>query len=237
MVTHQEIKDFYDDVYHRGVRPTGRPTLHLRRLAARFVTPGAQVLDVACGTGGWLKAVVERGGVPHGMDISENAIEVCRKDLGNGDQFKTGKAEELPFGDDSFDLVTCLGSLEHFLDPHAALREMIRVSRPGAAFLILVPNAGFLTRKLGLFGGTQQVTVREDVRSLPGWKSLFEGAGLQVEERWKDLHVLSRDWIFRGRFYGWPLRFAQAVLLPVWPLSWQYQVYHLCRVAEPGQPA
>ena len=31
-----------------------------------------------------------------------------------------------------------------------------------------------------------------------------------------------------GTWHRWPLRTAQALALPVWPLSWQYQVYHLC---------
>jgi hypothetical protein len=43
---------------------------------------------------------------------------------------------------------------------------------------------------------------------------------------------MSASWIFRGKFYQWPLRAAQALALPFWPLAWQYQVYHLCVVKE-----
>jgi hypothetical protein len=53
-----------------------------------------------------------------------------------------------------------------------------------------------------------------------------------VKARWKDLHILSTAWIFRGAYYEWPLRAAQAVALPFWPLSWQYQVYYLCVLKE-----
>jgi hypothetical protein len=109
---------------------------------------------------------------------------------------------------------------------------MVRVAKPGAVFLLLVPNSGFLPLRLRLYSGTQQADVREEVRSLSEWRKLFDNAGLRVRYRWKDLHVLSPSWIFRGAWYSWPLRAAQAAVLPFWPLSWQYQVYHLCTIKD-----
>ena len=76
--------------------------------------------------------------------------------------------------------------------------------------------------------GTHQAQVHEEDRSLEEWQALFESAGLRVERRWRDLHVLSASWIFRGPWYLWFIRATQALALPLWPLSWQYQVYHLC---------
>jgi hypothetical protein len=70
--------------------------------------------------------------------------------------------------------------------------------------------------------------VKEQALSLLRWQELFESAGLRVKARWKDLHILSTAWIFRGPYHQWPLRAAQAVALPFWPLNWQYQVYYLC---------
>ena len=107
---------------------------------------------------------------------------------------------------------------------------MVRVAKREAIFLLLVPNADFLTRRLGLYGGTQQAEVREDVRTLAGWEGLFDSTGLRVTRRWRDLHVLSWSWIAQGKWYSWPCRAAQALALPFWPLSWQYQVYHLCEI-------
>jgi len=196
----------------------------------------SKVLDVACGIGDWLSLLKSRGSEVHGIDISERAIEMCRQRFPGGD-FRLGPAEELPFATGSFDLVTCLGSLEHFVQPERALREMLRVARPDAQFLLLVPNSGFLPRRLGLFGGTHQVKVREVVRSLDEWRALFETAGLSIEARWRDLHVLSLEWIGREGWRPWLLRCAQALALPLWPLTWQYQVYHLCRRARVEAPA
>tara|TARA_R110002124_G_scaffold14338_3_gene64027 strand:- start:11939 stop:12718 length:780 start_codon:yes stop_codon:yes gene_type:complete len=227
----REIKTFYDSVYHANAQENSSGNEgHYQRLFRRLgVQMGSQVLDVACGTGGWLKVCNDNGTEVSGVDLSDNAIKVCRKVMPEG-TFYSQPAETLPFDDGVFDLVTCLGSLEHFVDPESSLREMIRVAKSDATFVILVPNKDFLTRKLGLFGGTYQVDAKEVVRTLDEWQSLFRSAGLSVTERWKDLHVINRHWITKGRIYTWPFRLAQSLLLAIWPLKWQYQVYHRCMV-------
>jgi SAM-dependent methyltransferase len=225
------VRDYYDHVYYEaGVE---RTTLnHHRRLARRFVPwQGKRLLDVACGTGGWLQAAATLGACPMGVDISPVALEACRQSLPQA-ELHCGPAEQLPFSDREFDFISCLGALEHFLNPEAALLEMIRVAKPNAGFLLLVPNAGFLLRRVGLYCGTEQVGVREEVRSLQGWQELFESVGLSVRSRWKDLHVLSPSWIMQGSWHLRPVRLAQALALPCWPLSWQYQVYHFCCIKE-----
>ena len=231
----EEIREFYDSVYHADASGGHEKSMrrHYRGLFCRLqLREGQELLDVACGTGGWMSLCSEMGLRVAGVDLSRRAIEACSLAMPEG-EFYAQPAESLPFDSDRFDVVTCLGSLEHFLDPVASLREMLRVAKPDAIFLILVPNEDFLTRKLGLFAGTYQVDAREVLRTLPEWEALFGEAGLSVEKRWKDLHVLNRDWITRGPFYTWPLRAIQALVLPFWPLAWQYQVYHLCK-RRPG---
>jgi SAM-dependent methyltransferase len=223
-----EVQRFYDQVYYGDTTELPIVSRHLRRLAKKLGPwNGQRLLDVACGTGDWLVAAAALGATPAGIDISQKALEVCRRALPEA-QLRCGPAEIVSFGDREFDFISCLGALEHFLDARAALREMVRMAKPNAVFLLLVPNSGFLTRRLGLYSGTQQANVKEDVRSLREWTELFESVGLRVLHRWRDLHVLSGSWIFRGRWYEWPLRAAQALALSLWPLSWQYQVYHLC---------
>ncbi len=226
---HTDIKQYYDDVYYRGSVIHAATSRHLRWLASRVgIQPNQRVLDVGCGTGQWLLAAQACGARPAGVDLSDTAIEVCRAVMPNG-EFYACPAEALPFPDKQFDAVSCLGSLEHFLDPQSALNEMVRVAQDDAVFLLLVPNAGFLTRRLGLYRGTTQTVAHEDVRTLQEWQQLFELSGLQVVQRWKDLHVLSWKWITARPWFRIPLRATQAIVLAFWPLGWQYQVYHLCR--------
>ncbi len=230
-----QIQKYYDDIYYAGASGRSEPSFHQRRLAKKvLVTSDQQILDVGCGTGNWLKAATDGGTGTigfAGIDLSPKAITICKANLPQG-EFHSGSADTLPFESNRFDLVSCLGCLEHFLDPVKALKEMVRVAKPEARFLINVPNADFLTRRLGLYGGTGQVEAHEQVRTLPEWQRLFEEAGLKVETRWRDLHVLSWSWIkLRGWGHVIP-RAIQACALPFWPLAWQYQVYHLCRKVE-----
>ncbi|GAA4853416.1 class I SAM-dependent methyltransferase [Luteimonas vadosa] len=228
-VGHDDVRNFYDHEYYASPYDRHPLAWHMRSIANRLGDlENRQVLDIACGTGQWLGELARRGAKPSGIDISSRAVELCRDRLPAGD-IREGVAEALPFADGTFDLVTCLGSLEHFLDQPAALREMRRVAKPDAQFLILVPNSGFLTRRLGLYRGTGQVAIRETVRSLEDWRRMLEGAGLEVRARWRDLHPLSKAWILQAAPGAWPLRALQALLLAVWPIGWQYQVYFLCR--------
>lgn len=223
-----DIRDFYDNEYYKNDANHSLPW-HCRLVARRLGNmQGKQVLDVACGTGEWLEFFHANGAKIAGIDLSEKAIARCMRRFDDG-EFHCGPAEHLPFEDARFDLVTCLGSLEHFIDKPVALAEMLRVAKPDARFLILVPNAGFLTRRIGFYRGTQQVKAREDVLELQAWERLFRDAGLQVLTRWRDLHPLSWSWIFSGRWFAWPIRFMQAIALATWPLRWQCQIYFYCR--------
>lgn len=225
---YDQLRDYYNGVYHHNAVIKRGSNGHFRRLARRLnVKPSMKVADIACGTGDWLYATQQRGAHPVGIDISSKAIDVCKTRMPGG-EFHTAVAENLPLSDNQFDLVSCLGALEHFVNPSVALQEMIRIAKPEARFLFLVPNADFLTRRLGFFRGTDQVEVREEVCTLQGWIRLFEDAGLTVAHLWRDLHTLSIEWIFRRPWYIVPARIVQALLLPLWPLSWQYQIYYLC---------
>lgn len=224
------VSEFYDHVYYKENTHSDALERHYINLAKKInIKPGEKLLDIACGTGHWLKAAATFGADVHGVDISARAVEICRKRL-PGAAIEVGIAENLPFPDTYFDTITCLGSLEHFLDQPKAIQEMVRVAKPTAQFLILVPNSGFLTYRLGLFKGTQQQAVKETIRSLDEWKTLFNHEGLIVEKCWADHHVFSKNWIVRKPYTMILPRLIQALLLLIWPLGWQYQVFHWCRL-------
>lgn len=228
MPDHRQVQRFYDEEYYARTHSEAALPWHMRRVASRLgMLEGKSVLDIACGTGGWLLELQRRGAKPSGIDISKRAVQRAEARLPGAD-IREGVAEQLPFDGGQFDLVTCMGSLEHFLDQPRALKEMLRVTKTDATFLILVPNAGFLTRKLGLYGGTGQVAIRETVRSINEWTALLESSGLHVRAKWRDLHPLSWGWIRHGTAWAWPMRALQATALIFWPVRWQYQVYFLC---------
>jgi SAM-dependent methyltransferase len=102
--------------------------------------PGWRVLDIGCGAGAFLRLVAERGAAPHGIDASEALIAFTRSRLPDAD-LRVGEMEDLPWDDDSFDLVTGFNSFFFADDMVAALREAGRVARRGARVVIQVWGA------------------------------------------------------------------------------------------------
>ena len=117
---------------------------HARRLHGEVMTAVegfefAAVLDVGCGTGATLEAIV--GAHPEvrawGIDLSPEMIGVARGRLGGGADVQVADAEHLPLSDGSVELVICVDSpLHHYPDPAAALAEMRRVTRPGGGLVL-----------------------------------------------------------------------------------------------------
>jgi ubiquinone/menaquinone biosynthesis C-methylase UbiE len=105
--------------------------------------PGERVLDVACGTGVLACAAHERvgaGGAVVGLDPNEQMLAVARR-KSTGVEWKSGRAESLPFPDASFDRVVSQFGFMFFEDRPAALREMMRVLRPGGRLALAVCDA------------------------------------------------------------------------------------------------
>lgn len=99
-----------------------------------------KILDVGCGTGANLE-MLRKFGAAEGVDVSDEALEFCQaKNL----KARKGLAENLPFENESFDLVTALDVVEHLDDDVAGLKEMRRVLRADGRVLIFVPAFMFL---------------------------------------------------------------------------------------------
>lgn len=93
------------------------------------------VLDVGCGEGRFCRKLSAAGLSPIGIDPTEPLIErACSLDPA-GD-YRIGRAEQLDFPDDSFDLVVSYLTLIDIEDARAAIAEMARVLRPGGTLLV-----------------------------------------------------------------------------------------------------
>jgi SAM-dependent methyltransferase len=104
-------------------------------------------LDAGCGGGGASVLADSRGAVVSGLDASAPLIDIARDRVSGGD-FRVGDLEALPFADGSFDAVIAANSIQYAEDRVAALRELARVSAPGARVAV------------GLFGSSDRVDFR-----------------------------------------------------------------------------
>jgi ubiquinone/menaquinone biosynthesis C-methylase UbiE len=118
------------------------------------------ILDVATGTGRLPIALCNYptfDGQIIATDISRKMLAQARQKLAQERDrvtFLLSDAEDLPFADDTFDIVTCLEALEFTASPGNALRECVRVLRPGG--LLLITNR-IHTRMPGRLWKTEEV--------------------------------------------------------------------------------
>ncbi|HEY0322457.1 MAG TPA: class I SAM-dependent methyltransferase [Pyrinomonadaceae bacterium] len=151
-----------------------------RRIIASFVKEicdrikdrRPKILDVGCGTGANLVMLGEFGEA-HGIDVSHDALSFCRaRGLEN---VRHGAAEELPYEDGTFDLVTALDVVEHLDDDAAGLKEFRRVLRPDGRILLFVPAFMFL------WGVQDDVSHHRRRYTLPGLLKAVREAGFEIE--------------------------------------------------------
>jgi SAM-dependent methyltransferase len=154
------------------------------------VGPGQELLDVATGSGNVAIVAAQAGAKVTGLDLTPELFEAARRRMaaaGVEVELIEGDAEDLPFGDDSFDRVTsCFGAM--FAPRHQkAADELIRVVRPGGA--------------IGLAAWTPEGATGKMFRTVAGhmpppppgfqppvlWgtedhvRGLFEGSGAELE--------------------------------------------------------
>ncbi|MEX2282880.1 MAG: class I SAM-dependent methyltransferase, partial [Gemmatimonadota bacterium] len=114
----------------------GKRLAALTRLAEAH--PGDRLLEVGCGGGHVLEQFSQAR--RFGVDLSETMLARAGKRLRSNAVLLRASADALPFRAGSFDIVLCTEVLEHVPDPAAVIRELLRVSAPGARIVVSIPN-------------------------------------------------------------------------------------------------
>ena len=138
------------------------------------IRDGSRVLEVSVGTGQNLRFLPPTA-TYYGVDISIGMLRRCRKNLKRWRRsafLVQGAAERLPFVDAAFDSVLHMGGINFFSDKATALREMVRVAKPGTK-VVIVDETEKITRSFdrspvaGVFYKDQHSAAAAPVDFLP----------------------------------------------------------------------
>ncbi len=137
---YQVIGGFYDDIQRVfcALKGFDRDAYFRSYMNLLEVKPGDSVLETSVGTGLNFK-YLPSGVQLSGLDLSPEMLANCQANLrrwGMDADLYLGNAESLPFADASFDVVFHVGGINFFNDRAKAIREMIRVAKPGSLLLV-----------------------------------------------------------------------------------------------------
>lgn len=160
------------------------------------------LLDCGCGTGPMISLLYEKDPTKHytGLDITPRMIEVGKAKNLAGVDWVVGDCENLPFEEDTFDVIICSNSFHHYPNPQRFFDSVKKVLRPGGRLILQDYTAPKII--LWLMNHTEMPLANlighGDVaaRSLEEMRSFCDAAGLVVEKldrgRKMRLHLVAR---------------------------------------------
>jgi ubiquinone/menaquinone biosynthesis C-methylase UbiE len=148
--------------------------------------PGELTLDVACGPGELVLGLAARVGFARGIDLTQAMLLQARefqrqRNISNA-AFDRGEAEQLPYPDHSFDLVSCQCSMHHMPKPEFALREMVRVMKPEGRMMVIDCLSPESDPKFELHNKIESLRDPSHTCSLrlTAFLSMFDAQGLEI---------------------------------------------------------
>lgn len=130
---------------------------HLLDSIARLVPPGSRVLDLGCGDGAMLAHLqATRGCTGYGVEIDDAEVQACLQRGVNVLQLNLEEGLTM-FGDNAFDVVLQIDTLQHLRNAETMLRETARVGRIG---VVAFPNFAHWPNRLAVLQGRMPVTKR-----------------------------------------------------------------------------
>lgn len=160
-----------------------------------------KVLDVACGTGDMVMELLRQGCSVTGVDLSKEMMAIAKRKAPQA-EYSLADVERLPFGDASFDAVTCAFGVRNFVHLEQGLSEMLRVLKPGGRMVILelaTPDSSLIrpfynlyTRRIIPWLGQRLAGSREAYTYLPrsierfpkgdAFLQLIQNSGVRIQE-------------------------------------------------------
>jgi len=234
LVNRQKVIESYNEIHSQTEKLLEMPSFYEWILDKLGVSPNKQFLDVATGAGSLIKCAQTRGLAAYGMDISAKAIEKAAS-MFSASRLVLSDGENLPFADASFDYVTNIGSLEHFINPDIGVSEIRRVLKDTGKAAIFLPNSFYLgdilTSVLLKGEGPSHNQAIDRFAAKNEWAELLQHNGLTVKKVYKYNFLFPRsreDWRYiKSR----PKKIFGVILSPFIPFNLSYSFLYICEKA------
>lgn len=145
----------------------------------------ARFLDIACGTGRWMRVFQQRGSQVFGVDFCPEMLLEASGKPGLGGCLSLAEACRIPMADGAVDFTLCSFALGYMSSPGDAISEMARVSRHGGRVVVtdLHPRAlaAGWTRSFRRDGQVYEIDHYR--HPIAAWETAAESAGLALEWR------------------------------------------------------
>jgi len=212
----EKVGKFYDVVWTEYLPEYKASEAHWQIFYSPQEIKGKSVLDAGCGTG-IFSIIFARNGAANvlGIDISEGSLETgqdlkAKFNLENT-SFQKEDMLNLPFDDESFDIVWAWGTVHHTTDPLRAMSELIRVLKTGGSILLAVYTRTRVTFLHEIIRKTLVRTPRKTWKTLSKIMALFLSPIVFVfkkrekSRKGEKLEELIMDWYFVPiRHYYYP---------------------------------
>jgi SAM-dependent methyltransferase len=135
-----EMGEHYGEAYDRAISTASKTSEHWfgRRDAVLHFKASGALLDLGCGSGGFLSAFKGPSWQLYGVEMSEYAAAIAHDRCGA--QVFVGDVLDAPFQPNSFDAITCFNVFEHMYEPDAVLAQVAKWLKPGGVFYTMMPN-------------------------------------------------------------------------------------------------
>ncbi|MCA9950653.1 MAG: methyltransferase domain-containing protein [Anaerolineales bacterium] len=228
--TADDSRAAYEDIYGLDdISQSNSFYLWIQDLLA--LKPGETYLDISCGRAQLTTLARQHGAQAHGLDLSYTALQ-SGWNAGQGGDLITGNSQELPYAPDSFDVISNIGSLEHYLDMQTAVQQMARVLKPGGRAVVLVPNSFSLLHNIWIAARDGRTNIDQQpiqrYAARVEWQALLEENGLVVVDTIKYEIETPRtmgDW---ARYLQHPKKMLRLALRPFVPLNLAFCFVYLC---------
>ena len=233
--TDDESRAAYDIVYSEA--DISQPhSFYLWIYDLLMLRPGDAYLDVSCGRGELLRLARETQAEPFGIDLSHNALKIGQA-ASEYTHLTVANSQELPYADNSFDVISNIGSIEHYVDMQTAVREMARVLKPNGRAVVLVPNTFSLLNNIwiALRQGRTSIDPYQPIQRYGAryeWQELLEDNGLVVQKTIKYDRVKPRTRNELKTLLSHPKELARLILAPFVPLNLAFCFVFICHKAN-----